>query len=284
MITIGITGHTGYVGGVLSQKLLKNKELRLKSLDREKHLLLDTSTLVDFITGCDVLIHLASIIRPSDPEVLQVNVMGTANMLSTIFQYNPTCKLVFASSFEVYKASNKKELIDEAYEKGPRSLYGLSKLMGEELVSFYATHHNIKSTILRLTNIFGPSPNISTSMIAIILDRIKNNTELTIHGDGNQTRDYVYIDDVVSALELASSIPQDTNLRIMNICSGVEVSIMELVAKIEKLLDIKASTKHDNTVDGGGFRRGNNELAAELLGWTPSVNLDAGLERLVKFV
>ncbi len=281
MKTIGITGHSGYVGGVLSKKLSSNKGLELKFFDQKIQSLLDPSTLVDFVKDCDVVLHLASVIKPNDPNVLHVNVIGTANLLSAIVQTNPLCKFVLASSFEVYKASHNKELIDESYEKGPRSLYGLSKLMAEEVVSFYAFAHNIRATILRLTNIYGPSPNKSTSIVSIILDRIKNGTDLTIHGDGSQTRDYVYIDDVVRALELAADFNFPENLCTVNICSGTEVSILELTNKIEALLKTRAKIKFDPNVDGGGYRRGNNLLANKVLAWSPSVTFEEGLEKLV---
>ncbi len=282
MKTIGITGYTGYVGGVLSTKLSADKNLTVKYFDQNAHSLLDPTTLTDFVRDCDTILHLASIIRSNDPAVMNVNVMGTANLLSTIAQINQNCHFIFASSFDVYKPSNVKELIDEAYEKTPRSLYGLSKLMAEEVVSFYAIEKNIKSTVLRLTNIFGPSPNKSSSIVALILDRIEHDTELTIHSDGSQTRDYVYIDDVANAFLSAITTKQKENLRMINICSGVEVSIIDLVHKIEKLVDKKAKIKFDPAVDGGGYRCGNNMFAKNVLNWSPSVTFDKGLERLVK--
>ncbi|MGI0042004.1 MAG: NAD-dependent epimerase/dehydratase family protein, partial [Nitrosopumilaceae archaeon] len=189
---------------------------------------LDFQKLVESSKNFELVIHLAaksdvaeSIIYPQD--TINVNVNGTINVLKCCVQNNIK-KIIFASSAAVYGNCNK--LITEKSKTEPLSPYGKSKLDAEEQIRKFAKDGLIAIS-LRIFNVYGKGQNVQyAGVISKFLKNISEGKPLVIYGDGNQTRDFVSVYDVVDAFECA--IKSDKN-ETYNIASGVSISINELV-------------------------------------------------------
>lgn len=242
----------------------------------------DDSLLLKSIEGSDVVFHLAGISDSQDPGLMKVNVIYTDAIMAAVNKAASRPKIVFPSSFAVYRAPRKGEIIDEYFETFPRNKYGVSKLMAEELIQFYARAHRIPSVILRLANVYGSGIQpFKHSVVATFLHQVKNGMAITIAGDGLQTRDFIAVDDVVEAMYLAARTPLPQG-SVLNICSGQETSINELAELISRLTNREAKVEYQTENDSGsGFWRGDNLQAKSLLRWKPKASLESGLREMV---
>lgn len=280
MLKIGITGGSGFLGSLLSKKLKDNGVSDIRTIDVVGDPLFNPRVLREFVTGVDVVYHLAGIKDSKNPDLERVNVQGTKNLLEVVREFAPSSHFVFTSSFAVYKIPESGEIISENFATVPRNEYGKSKLEAEKCIHDYSRKFNIKSTILRMSNIYGPGVSFGrSSVVSDFIDKIRNGETIYIDGDGSQTRDFIFIDDVVSALIKAQLDPNHFN--ILNIASGGEVSISKLVSIIEKEVNKKAIVKFNPVGSQGGFWKGDSRLAMKLLSWSPSVSLEAGVRRII---
>lgn len=280
MLKIGVTGGSGFLGSLLSKRLKDAGIYDVKIIDVVGDPLFDPAILKEFVTDADVIYHLAGIKDSKNPDLVRVNVQGTKNLLEVIRKFAPKSHFVFASSFAVYKIPNSGQIVSENFPTEPRNEYGKSKLEAEKIVREYSNKFNIKSTIFRMSNIYGPGDSFGrNSVISDFIDKVRKGETLNIDGDGSQTRDFIFLDDVVSAL---LKVQADLNsFNIFNIASGEEVSISKLVSTIEKTINRKANIKFSPVGSQGGFWKGDARLAKKLLLWTPSVFLEDGIRRII---
>jgi UDP-glucose 4-epimerase len=226
----------------------------------------------------DVCFHLAaqadvptSVRRPDfDAEV---NVVGTVRILVAA---GPATDVVFTSSGgATYGEYDRPAREDD--RRSPLSPYGVAKLAGEEYLSAWNRLHGTRHSTLRLANVYGPrqEAGLEGGVVAIFLNAMAAGEETTIFGDGGQTRDFVYVDDVVRALLLA---PGGGGAH--NVGSGVETSVLELH---ERCRAVSADQRPPLLAAAreGDLRRSvlDVALAERELGWRPEVSLDDGLRR-----
>lgn len=280
MLKIRITGGSGFLGTLLVKKLKDKLTNDIRIIDVQNDPLFNSKILKDFVTGADIVYHLAGIKDSKNPDLARVNVQGTKNLLEAVREFAPKSHFVFTSSFAVYKIPKSGQIISENSPTLPRNEYGKSKLTAEKYIREYSDKFSIKSTIFRMSNIYGIGDSFGrNSVVSDFINKIRNDEMINVDGNGSQTRDFIYVDDVVSALlKVQASL---TTFNIFNIASGEEVSISELLGKIEKIINKKASIKFTPVGDQGGFWKGDFSLAKKLLSWNPSVNLDEGLRRIV---
>lgn len=284
MDTALVTGATGFIGGHLV-KALKKKKVRVKIFDRKRHSLSDVNSLLDLVDSCDTAFHLAAINNPDSPDLFKVNVLGTANLLEAISKFSRGCRIVYPSTIGICRIPNKGEVVNETCEVHPRNKYVLSKFLSEELIRYYSDVEDVTAVILRISNVYGPEDKVGRSITANFIEGIKNGKEITLYGNGSQTRDFVYVDDLVEAMIKAGLSRLKDNLVTVNICSGEETSLKTLISLIEELSGKKALVVRKNpNVSGGGFWRGDNRLASQLLGWRPKVALREGLRKTLEQV
>ena len=163
----------------------------------------------------------------------------------------------------------------------PNSPYGVSKIAAEHYVSTLGALYGIETVSLRIFNAYGPGQDLPPShppVIPQLLRQVQSGGSLVILGDGTQTRDFVYVDDVVDAL-VAAATATDVNRAVINVGSGQEVSIDDLAARIARIAGKRANVLHNRGQSGGVSRLvADVQRARQLLGWEPQIDLDTGLQ------
>lgn len=234
----------------------------------------------------DRVIHLAAQIdvRESQRNPLfdaNVNIVGTLNVLR-LCELHQVQKFVYASSAAVY--GNPEYLsIDELHPLQPESYYGVSKSVPESYIRMFASICGLKYTILRLANVYGPrqSSRGEAGVVSIFLDRIKQGKSLVIYGDGEQTRDFVYVEDVAEAFVDAARTDRGNN-ETMNISCGIPTSINTMVGMISDITGLDFLTTYAEERPGDILHSYlNNKKAQELLSWSPNHRLHMGLEKTI---
>jgi UDP-glucose 4-epimerase len=272
-MNVGITGHKGFLGRHVFDRMKNNRKVdSVEGFGHPDSDILDKAAVEKFVSGKDVIIHLAALNRADDLELMRVNVLGTLFLVKVMKEKNPSCRLIFASSFQVYSKSDEKEVIGEDFPTVPVSIYGLSKRFGEEMVVSMLDNY----AILRISNIYGPGCRpFYNSVVATFVQLAKDNKPLSISGKGTQSRDFVFVEDVAKAFELASLSKEKG---IFNICTGESISLnclAELLKKDFPALDIKHTPSDENFIS----TRGDCKKAKKDLKWSPAISFEQGLKR-----
>lgn len=233
------------------------------------------------VDALDAVIHLASISKAAsdleDGRLLETNTIGTLNMLK-LAREKGASSFIFASSAAVY--GDKKRLpIRETSLGRPVSIYGLSKMIGEQMCHFFTLNHSLSTICLRISNMYGPGQGTNF----VISDLIRKSLKQKIVEAMNpaSTRDFIYVHDVAEAVaRCLSAISR--GFEVINIGSGTETSvrkISQLIAKFSgRKIVFKSNYKHDT-------RRSVLDIgkASRILAWKPSVSLETGLKSTWKF-
>jgi len=317
-----ITGGCGFIGSSLIKKLIeKSPEVNVRVLDnlavgsREDlravcefneigvgaingspvgiELLVadigDDKAALAAASGADVVVHLAANtgVGPSvdDPRTdCATNVFGTFNMLEAARHKN-VGKFVFASSGAPI-GDLEAPPIHEELPAHPVSPYGASKLAGEGYCSAYYRTFKIDTVALRFGNVYGPGSKHKASVVAKFIKKALNGEACEIYGDGTQTRDFIYIDDIVDALILASEKP-GIGGEIFQIATNKETTVGEMTDLLVSVL-AKNGIKNVQVINRearlGDVMRNYSDTskAKEILGWISKINLESGLEKAVR--
>ncbi len=219
----------------------------------------------------------------ADPEYdAEVNVIGGLNILQNCIRYKIQ-KFIFASTGGAIYGEQDYFPADENHALRPLSPYGITKLTTEKYLYFYNQSYGLSYTILRYANVYGPrqNPHGEAGVVAIFTEKMLRNEQPVINGDGLQTRDYVYVGDVVRANQLA--LDRGDN-KIYNIGTGQETDVNELFNKISKFTGKNVPENHGPAKAGEQKR---SVLSSDLIfgehGWKPEVQLDEGIQKTVQF-
>ena len=236
----------------------------------------------------DAIVHLAANtgVAPSveNPRYdMEANVNGTFNMLEAARQNNVK-KFIFASSGATIGEAEPP--IHEEKVQKPVSPYGASKLAGEAYCSAYFRTFGIQTVSLRFGNVYGPLSKHKNSVVAKFLRQAFAGAPLEIYGDGSQTRDFIYIDDLIQAIIL--SVMSDAGGEAFQIATYRETTVNEIADKIRNLME--RETGHKVTIVHGESRLGDVRRnysdiskAKRVLGYTPAFDLDKGLENTFEY-
>jgi UDP-glucose 4-epimerase len=236
----------------------------------------------------EIIFHLAAQInvRRSIENPLKdakINILGSLNILENCKKFK-TQKIIFASSAGVYGEARTLPT-PEDYLVNPDSPYRIAKRTIENYLKFYKENFGLKFISLRFSNVYGPrqDPKGEAGAVAIFINKLLKGERPTIFGDGKQTRDFIFVEDVVSAC--LKAIEYKGEKEIFNIGTGIETSINELYKIISKLLRTKIKPKYDPEKPGD-LKRSCLEisLAKRELKWKPKYNLEKGLEKTMKFL
>jgi UDP-glucose 4-epimerase len=233
----------------------------------------------------DAVFHEAGLVSPilsvRNPKLVEdINVKGTLNLLEASTRFDVK-RFIFASSAAVYGSVPHIKLKEEMAPR-PTTPYGISKLAAEYYVGIFNELYGIRTISLRYFNVYGPRQRIRrnssyASVIPIFINRLSRNLPLTVYGDGQQTRDFVYVKDVVDANVLAL---QCEGPKVFNIGSGKRVTINRLAAHLKELeskMDIGNSYFPPRPTD---IRHGYADIsrAKKTLGYTPRFSIQEGLK------
>ncbi|MGZ4847573.1 MAG: NAD-dependent epimerase/dehydratase family protein [Halobacteriota archaeon] len=242
---VGITGAHGFIGSHLWADLRK-RACDVKVFERGVHDLSDVASMKDFVEDLDVIFHLGGAIRVSDEELITVNALGTFRLLEAIRRYtNNDVRVVFVSTLHAYGVTDTPRYLNENDIPLPKTAYGLSKLLAEEIINFYGNQHGIKGRIFRIANVYGPECKpYYNSVIATYIDLILRNKPLQVIGNG--VRDYIYVSDVVCAL--LESLKHDfASDRLFNLCTGVPVTVNEIIDVLKDIGGTTPTVEYRNT-------------------------------------
>ena len=210
-------------------------------------------------------------------ETNDVNVTGLLNVLEAS-RKNGVKRLVYAASSSAYGERKEMPLIETMFPN-PLSPYGAQKYFGEVYCKVWSKVHKLETVCLRYFNVYGPRFNPDGAyplVIGAFLKSLKNGTPMTITGDGEQTRDFTHVRDIVRANMLAMKSIQVGKGEVMNIGSGREISINYLASLLgDNIEHIPERLEPKRTL-------ADRSLAKELLGWEPKMNFEEGVEELKK--
>jgi UDP-glucose 4-epimerase len=244
----------------------------------------DRPKLWTLLQDIDCVYHLAarvvvpeSVLYPR--EYNHVNVGGTVTLMEAMRDVGVR-RVVFASSGAIY-GNQENQPVSETAIPNPRSPYAVSKLSAEYYTHTIGALWGIETVCLRIFNAYGPGQQMPPTHPPVIPHFVKQayqNGTLVVHGDGNQTRDYIYVDDVVQALTTSSTAEGISRLTI-NIGSGVETSIRDLAKQVIDITGKQPEIVYNIRNDGGPSRMcADLTLAKEKLGFKPRTPLTVGLK------
>ncbi|VVC02170.1 L-arabinose 1-dehydrogenase (NAD(P)(+)) [uncultured archaeon] len=290
-----VTGGSGFIGSHLCSVLSEKGDVRIVDVNAPpmgvgaefvQASVLDAARLARLMKGADAVVHLAALVDVSASVAnpfpdFEVNALGTLNVLEAARKAGVK-KVAYASSAAVY--GNPVSLpIDEAHPVAPLSPYGLSKLTAERYVLLYNELYGMQNTALRLFNVYGSGQNAGSPYSGVITkfcNAIADGRQPVIYGDGEQTRDFVHVDDVAHAFCLALD-SRGSNSPI-NIASGKEISVLDLLEKMCSLAGKSPNPKFLSERPGEIKRSvAGISLARKRLGYYPKMELDQGLTELV---
>ncbi len=294
-----VTGGAGFLGAALANQLAAEGHLVhvLDDLSNGRPDILDgriqfTAGDVDdipllwsLLADVDCVYHLAarvsvaqSLLHPRDYS--RVNVGGTVSLMEAM-RDTGVRRVVFTSSGAVY-GRQPQQPVREDCQPQPDSPYAVSKWAAEQYIHTIGGLWDIETVALRIFNAYGPGQSLPVSHAPVVprfLQQILTGGSVVIFGDGQQTRDFVYVTDVVEAL-LAAATAVNVNRQVINIGSGQETSIDDLVGQMKRVTGYSVNVLY-NREKGGGVPRlvADISTARELLDYQPSVSLAEGLAR-----
>lgn len=275
-----VTGGEGFIGTHLVAEL-KKRGYDVLSIDIKSGFdILDKEKLTDAFQGVHYVFHTAALPRVQysiehPHETQEVNVGGTLNVLSAARE-GRVRKVIYSASSSAYGDQEKMPLTEDMLAR-PKSPYGLQKYMGEHLARVFSEVYGLQTVSLRYFNVYGPGADPGGAYALAIAKFIKQRLDgspITITGDGEQTRDFTHVRDIVRANILAAENDAIGNGEVINIGSGAQTSIKRIAELVGgDVLHVEPRLEPRHT-------RADNTHARELLGWEPTVSIEEGIAEL----
>lgn len=301
-----VTGGAGFIGSHIADRLLreghrvriidnfstgKRENLAVLTGDLEVHevSITDREALPPIFEGVDYVFHQAAL--PSVPRSIddpltsnEYNVTGTLNVLLASRDAGIK-RVIYAASSAAY-GDIEGDYKVETMPPRPMSPYGVSKLAGEYYCQAFTEVYGLETVALRYFNVFGPRQDETSHYAAVIpkfIAAMTRGSAPTIYGDGSQSRDFTYIDNVVHGNLLATKAP-DAAGQMMNLATGGKVTLLELVAKLNRQLGTNLDPILDDPRPGDILHsRAGIDKARDLLDFAPVVDFDTGLARTIEW-
>lgn len=303
-----VTGGAGFIGSHLVRLLLEggktvtvlddlstgkpenlppeNDSLRLHVGD-----IADQQTLNSVLPGHDAVVHLAAVasVQASVHDPLRTH---RTNLEGSIRLFDSAARLgvrrtLYASSAAVYGTNAALPLHEES-EKEPLSPYAADKLASEHYLAHYHRLRRLDATAFRFFNVFGPRQDPRSpysGVISIFLDRARRGAAVTVHGDGTQSRDFVYVADVVRALAaaLTPTLERPAEMPVFNVGRGSQVSLLQLLGLVRELPGVQPFGVEFGVARTGDIRKSVADVSKlRATGWEPITSLDEGLRQTLQ--
>ncbi|MAG47090.1 UDP-glucose 4-epimerase [archaeon] len=209
----------------------------------------------------------------------EINILGTLKLLNCCVEHNVK-KIIFSSTGGAIYGDNCSIPTSENEIENPKSPYGIAKLTIEKYLKFYRDVHNLDFVSLRYSNVYGPRQNSKgeAGVIAIFIDNILSKNIPAINGLGEQTRDYIFVEDIVDANLLAIDLEG-----IYNVSVGEETRVNEIYNKIKKIMNININAIHNPEIKGEQMRSCLNSQNLKDTGWNINYSLDEGLKITIDY-
>ena len=305
-MNIVITGGSGFVGSYLCEKLINDghkiividnlltgsRENINDLLDNENFSFIehDVQDHIEIEDKVDYVLHFASAASPKaytehPVNTLKAGSVGTINTLGLAKKHN--AEYLLASTSEVYGdpliSPQNEEYWGNVNPNGERSMYDEAKRFAEAAVATYSRSYGLKTKIVRIFNTYGPRMQLNDGRVVtnFIVQALRNEN-ITIYGDGTQTRSFSYVEDTVAGI---ISLMNSTEYDVFNIGNPNEMTVGQLAEKIIKLTDSTSEIKYlELPNDDPKQRKPDITKAKTKLNWEPKVNLDEGLSKTIKWV
>lgn len=300
-----ITGGAGFIGSHLVDALLarghrvrvldnlssgkrSNLPLDNPALELLEGDIADMDTVRAAVAGCSAVAHLAAVasVQASvdDPVAThQSNFVGTLNLCEAMREQGVR-RVVFASSAAVYGQNGEGTAIGEDTPKAPLTPYAADKLASEHYLDFYRRQHGLTPAVFRFFNIFGPRQDPSSpysGVISIFAERAQAGLPISVYGDGEQTRDFVYVADLV-ALLVQALLASEVEAGAVNVGLGRATSLNQLLTSLGEILGGLPAVCHGQARLGDiRHSRADNTLLLERFAFPEPTPLRTGLERLL---
>ncbi len=297
-----VTGGAGFIGSHIVELYQdRAEEIRVldnlrtghrRNLDGLRHTFIegsitDRELVRKAVEGVDFIFHLAALVSVPESmakpgECVDINVHGLLNVLEEASAAG-VGKLVFASSAAVY-GDNPVVPKTESMLPEPKSPYAITKLDGEYYLAMFQSEGRLETAAIRFFNVFGPRQDPKgayAAAVPIFIEKALRGEDLTIFGDGGQTRDFIYVKDIAGALSFAAETPGVTG--VFNAGYGGAITINELAEELIKAADSKSKIVHaaERPGDVRHSRASADKLRA--VGWSPQHSLEDGLARTLGF-
>jgi dTDP-glucose 4,6-dehydratase len=306
-MNILLTGGSGFIGSHLSNELLKDDKNKLIIVDNlltgnleNIQNLLDSKNVtfiehdvqdhIDIDEKLDYVLHLASAASPvaytENPiNTLKAGSLGTINTLGLARKHN--AEYFLASTSEVYGdpliSPQNEEYWGNVNPNGERSMYDEAKRFAEAATATYARSYNLKTKIIRIFNTYGPNMQLNDGRVVTnLIVQALNNEDLTIYGDGTQTRSFSYVSDTVAGI---IAMMNSRHYEVFNIGNPYEMTVEELAETILELTDSKSKIIYKPLPnDDPKQRRPDITKAKDKLNWEPKVDLKTGLTFTIDWI
>lgn len=307
MKRVVVTGGAGFIGSHLCERLVgegffvtcvdnlitgseKNIEA-LKGSDNFRFEKLDITWEWKNLGDIDYIFHLASPASPIDyqkhpEETAEVNSMGTIGLLKQARSHS--AKFLLASTSEVYGDPNvspqKEDYWGNVNSFGPRSCYDESKRFAETMTYIYIQKYEVDARIVRIFNTYGPKMQKDDGrVVSNFINQAINGEDITVYGDGLQTRSFCYISDMVEGIYKAM-FADNTKSEVINLGNPDEFTMLDLAQKIKTMTDSQSKIVFkDLPQDDPKQRRPDISKAGSLLDWKPVVSVEMGLEKTISY-
>ncbi|MFL2677897.1 MAG: UDP-glucuronic acid decarboxylase family protein [Candidatus Actinomarina sp.] len=306
-MNIVLTGGSGFIGSHLSNELLKSSENKLividnlltgnldniqDLLDHENATFIqhDVQDHIEIDEKVDYVFHLASAASPvayteNPVNTLKAGSLGTINTLGLARKHG--AEYFLASTSEVYGdpliTPQNEEYWGNVNPNGERSMYDEAKRFAEAATATYARSYDIKTKIIRIFNTYGPNMQLNDGRVVTnLIVQALNDEDLTIYGDGSQTRSFSYVSDTVSGI---IAMMKSNHYEVFNIGNPYEMTIKELAKTILKLTNSKSEIIYKPLPnDDPQQRRPDISKAKDKLNWEPKVDLETGLSTTIEWI
>lgn len=277
-----VTGNKGFIGSNMFKFFKEQNSVEPIGFSKSSGQdIFDLNLLKKAIKDSDLVYHFAAYAKPAESvlnpiEAIGTNINSTLNVLEACREYNVS--LIYPSSCEIYGDSNTP--INEDFPIKPPNPYATSKAAADRICYTYFKTYDLDVKIVRIFNPYGPNQQLNKIIPTFYFQAIKNEP-ITIFGNGSDTRDYVYVDDIVNGLWLSRKLPSGEAI---NLATGKATTSLEVANLI---LELTRSSSEIRLVDYpkifGNIKNqvGSYKKAKKLIGWEPRIELREGIEKTI---